>query len=444
MGAMNGKAWRELALDGGGRVWGYSYTKKECYIRCLELDPECASAWHNLGVQCGGRLAGRECSSKECYSCSLVCDPEVARGGPKVWRDIQGRGRVAGKDYTPKECYVRSLELDPKCALAWNSLGVEGGGRIGTANYTTKQCFAKSIDLNLRNARAWNNLGTEGGGQVTVADGPRTFSQKECYIRALELDPTLDSAMKNLNMLVDREQPDDLRNVDQFHGHDFQGNCVPMREAGYNSQHVHTQGNSGRAMEGRDALSQSNSGRLPGSRDTFGQSNLATTHLRYDALAESNSATTYLTRDQLGQSNPRNMFGGRDTLSHIKSDSGVAQGNSSNFHGVRDTLAHGTSGQGTFANSHVSRDTLAQGNSGKVFGSRNDHDDMVGLSRNNLAQQSKSMPGLKQSNNTFGAGTSPNILSKIDEQPRTQDHANSAWEDRRQRRSAERANRQIS
>jgi len=228
---MNGKAWLELALDGGGRVWGYTYTKKECYIRSLELDPECASAWHNLGVQCGGRLGGRDFSTRECYACSLVCDPSCS--GPKQWGNMrsQCKGQVAGKEYTPQECYIRSLELDPNCALAWNSLGVEGGGRVcpvgqgpslnsgvdtarsetarraSGVDYNKRQCYVRSIELDPQCSRAWNNLGAEGGGRVSLPEGKLEFTQKQCYVRALELDPNLNSALRNLGILMALEEP---------------------------------------------------------------------------------------------------------------------------------------------------------------------------------------------------------------------------------------------
>lgn len=67
---MNADAWFNLGVVGGGSVQGRYYSKKECYQKALDIEPEFANAWYNLGnlgVDGGGWVQGRRYSQKECY-----------------------------------------------------------------------------------------------------------------------------------------------------------------------------------------------------------------------------------------------------------------------------------------------------------------------------------------------------------------------------------------
>jgi len=59
-----------------------------------------------------------------------------------------------------------------------------GGGRVGGQQYSEKDCYVKALELDPKSAIVWNNLGIVGGGTF----GGLLYSTKDCYVKALELD----------------------------------------------------------------------------------------------------------------------------------------------------------------------------------------------------------------------------------------------------------------
>ena len=62
------------------------------------------------------------------------------------------------------------------------------------ASSSQKDCYMKALDLDPKLAHAWANLGAVGGGRV----GGIQYSEKDCYIKALECEPRYAKAWNNL------------------------------------------------------------------------------------------------------------------------------------------------------------------------------------------------------------------------------------------------------
>ena len=49
---------------------------------------------------------------------------------------------------------MKALELDPTLARAWDNLGIMGGGRVGGLQYSEKDCYMKALELDFTLANA--------------------------------------------------------------------------------------------------------------------------------------------------------------------------------------------------------------------------------------------------------------------------------------------------
>merc|ERR1719350_1800608 len=50
------QAWLVLGVEGGGKVNGIEYSKKECFIRAIEFKNDFGQGWNNLGTVGGGEV----------------------------------------------------------------------------------------------------------------------------------------------------------------------------------------------------------------------------------------------------------------------------------------------------------------------------------------------------------------------------------------------------
>eukprot|EP00913_Durusdinium_trenchii_P000409 g376.t1 len=194
----NADAWLNLGTMGGGQVGKESYSREDCYRKCLELNGENARAWHFLGELGGGTIGGESYTAEECVVKSL----ELWDGNAKAWyalASLRG-GRVNGEFFGWLECYQKCLELDPTFEAAWQDagyhfcfLGVNG------QHYTEEECRAKATELREARERRerrvalvkedptkashWDDLASAGGAVV----GGRQYSEEDCRKIAKDL-----------------------------------------------------------------------------------------------------------------------------------------------------------------------------------------------------------------------------------------------------------------
>jgi tetratricopeptide (TPR) repeat protein len=162
-------------------VKGKKYTKRDCYIKALTLNPQMHAVWYNLGVELGQDLD----------------------------RD---KITVDGKEYNRLDCLIRSVEVQPKASLSWYNLGTmitdypERFGKDASVivkgqKVSQTQCYANALNNDNRIANGWNNLGTSiphhGKNKFAIVDGVK-YTRKACFIEELENNPKHGSAWYNL------------------------------------------------------------------------------------------------------------------------------------------------------------------------------------------------------------------------------------------------------
>lgn len=181
--------WFNLGEKGGGDACDDRWTPQECYVKCLELDPNHRMAWRMLGRECGGRVGRHNYSPEECEEKANGVDvhpldppqagartPEDVRSGtgnrrrtdtrarartqtrtdfrlsqsPTYWFDFGERGatiNIGDRTFTPKECYIECLKLREDHRLAWEKLGRLGGGQVHETYYSQQACFMRHFEI---------------------------------------------------------------------------------------------------------------------------------------------------------------------------------------------------------------------------------------------------------------------------------------------------------
>ena len=81
-----------------------------------------------------------------------------------------------------------------RAVWAWTHLGAAGGGSINSHWYGQKDCFVKALELDPDYADAWSHLGVAGGGMV----GSRMFNQTDCFVKVLTFNQNSSSAWSHL------------------------------------------------------------------------------------------------------------------------------------------------------------------------------------------------------------------------------------------------------
>lgn len=194
--AATGEIWNNLGAmcTSTVEVRGRHYTKCDCFLQALGLNPHDAIAWFNIAIH-GGIVGGdRPREPRQCYGEALSLNP----GLHQAWSNlgILGGGTVRGTELDAKDCFARALDHDPKSVYAWNGLGVVGGGLIGGCQYGAKECFERAAENHCGDAAPWFNLGICGGGKVRG----RHYTKQECYVKALEYNSKDGDAWNNLGI----------------------------------------------------------------------------------------------------------------------------------------------------------------------------------------------------------------------------------------------------
>lgn len=215
-------AWKSLGQLDGGTVSGDFKTARECFRRSLELDEKQGDVWRKFGWEGGGLVNGKNKKPKQCHRHALEhlvqMDNEMQAS---AWNEFGrlGGGQVHKEIYGEKACYRLAVELDPRHSAAWWNLALEGGDGLYDATicyrksleaqessegwvefarhggrtvhgvkYTEKRCYVRALELDKENADAWVALGTQCSEGKAKVNG-ELFDDKMCYRKALELNP---------------------------------------------------------------------------------------------------------------------------------------------------------------------------------------------------------------------------------------------------------------
>merc|ERR1712166_906833 len=106
--------------------------------------------------------------------------------------------KINCEEYTRRQCYekCRTLDRDSNKARYWHCLAYAGGGTVDGKSYSQKECFQEALNIDPQYTEAWNLLGNLGG----FTQAGKSYSKKECYQEALNIDPQYSKAWCNLGV----------------------------------------------------------------------------------------------------------------------------------------------------------------------------------------------------------------------------------------------------
>lgn len=195
-------------------------TKLQALVKCVECDPSLGHSWMNVVTHLHGQddsvvVNGKRMSKKEC----LV---EAINGGASEAYNHLGylmerHERIAihhGKEEVTKVlAFCRGLEQDDSSYSMWNNLGVEmiyqkmyvpQTVTIGGREMNMTDVFVCSVERDPSFGKHWNGLGISLQDDQTVTVLQRTYTRRQCYLKALSIIPNYMYAWNWLGMtLVD-------------------------------------------------------------------------------------------------------------------------------------------------------------------------------------------------------------------------------------------------
>ena len=171
-------------MNSTAQVGSQCFTKQQCYVQAVTLNPQDVDAWKDLG--------------------------RSLRSGDSV--------QVGSQYFTNQQCFVQALTFSPKDADAWKHLGrsLRSGeaAQVGSQCFTKQQCYVQALTLNPKDADAWNNLGAALG----VGPGWESALHKAAmFLTGIDIEPKehdgvvspcegpADAAMAGLSLYEDED-----------------------------------------------------------------------------------------------------------------------------------------------------------------------------------------------------------------------------------------------
>ena len=148
-------------------VGGKSYSKRDCFVRCVEMDDAVASVWCSLG---------HEMMDDEVLVLFTLAMPHI----PLKVRKL--------------DCFIRALRWDPYLGAAYAEIArilnndevvAVNGARVGR-----KECCRLALQLNRACSLAWRVLGEvmQPGELFSLGNGEETVGSDECLMTAETLE----------------------------------------------------------------------------------------------------------------------------------------------------------------------------------------------------------------------------------------------------------------
>ena len=188
----------EITIGDAGKL-----TAKGCYIKALEINGTVAQGWCRLAMamdQVGiVTISDVKFTKKECLINAVQMDPKYYVAWFKLGNTLNPDGEtvnVGAEKLTAKQCYIKALELIETVSNIWYNLAASMSQgeelTIRGSKYQQHHCLVKvqSLEMDVKDAEAWVTMGSMlvMKDQVTTIGGD-TFTQKQCYEMALKIDP---------------------------------------------------------------------------------------------------------------------------------------------------------------------------------------------------------------------------------------------------------------
>ena len=204
-------AWQRIAscltrLDESVKIRERDVTKVGCYVESLRLNPQQPRVLYELGaVLSAGSLSvelrGATHNGTDCLAEALKLSPADA----VLWCDVARVMKVSDhvvigeRTYGKAECVFMSLKIEPKSAT-WVYLAscITSGSIVHNGQaYCTMDCYREAVVLDPSPVN-WSRLGLAMSNKDRLTIGGKEFSQRACYKEALQRDPKCSDAWNYL------------------------------------------------------------------------------------------------------------------------------------------------------------------------------------------------------------------------------------------------------
>ena len=212
------------AKEGEVTIDGKQFTARDCLTIAVQLNPACGEAWAVLGTKLGRssiEIEGMKYNSQSCFLQAVMNGATTALSwnGLGATIDQDSTVLVAGESLTAVRCFQLALEENISFASAWYNLGCcirEGIDRqlaedkkaelsaevltveVKGMSYSERDCFIKAIENQPNHALAWGNLGAILRPDESIVVSQSLVTQRDCYINALAFNPSDGGAWEGL------------------------------------------------------------------------------------------------------------------------------------------------------------------------------------------------------------------------------------------------------
>jgi tetratricopeptide (TPR) repeat protein len=175
----------------------------ECFAQVVQLAPKFASAWHDLADHCR-----RDQTVNIVFTSPKTDDMTTPSAADTTTPSTAPEATTETLSLTKRECYVRALLLNPKMARSLINLGATLGEgetvdlRDGRGPRTQRDLFVAAVEAEPTLAHALCSLAAVLGQGETVVVNGAARSEKDLLVDALRCDPTLPQTFYNLGHVL--------------------------------------------------------------------------------------------------------------------------------------------------------------------------------------------------------------------------------------------------
>jgi tetratricopeptide (TPR) repeat protein len=220
LGSKYATAWNNLGVsmkpsDSVRLLNGKAITKPQVYLKVLEIDSNRPNAYYNLAclLRQGETIklpSGVTVGQRELFSKTLELNPtdgDAWGGLGLICPEVGSITLHNGIAYTKQQFFIAGIDANDK-SPQWNyhlGLSLSRTGVIKLRNglqVNAVQLFVRALEGDQNFACVWNDLGAAMRPNSTVTIDNTDYTQKMCFLKAIDLEPLLKDAYANLAQLM--------------------------------------------------------------------------------------------------------------------------------------------------------------------------------------------------------------------------------------------------
>ena len=181
-------------------LMGQDCTKRTCIVRTLSCSGgQSADAWIMLGDLLGANedevIGTLHVSKRDCYVRALELDALRSDAWHSVASCVTDSVKIHERDVTKVDCYLESLRLNPQQSRVWYELGttLSANGGLSApfrgATYSCTDCLAEALKLSPMDPALWCNVACAMKAQDFVLFGSEKLSKIDCIFKSIKIEP---------------------------------------------------------------------------------------------------------------------------------------------------------------------------------------------------------------------------------------------------------------